>query len=135
MKDGGCFSEDNEYSNEFWLWKEIEKVEADIPKYKVGDILIDSNREKAIIVELQYNGEYHWKYLEGAAKGIFLDTPFEDLDNDTDYELYIPPKINPRIARLKKRFGFGAENKTTNKVLVVGGIIAGLIGLNKLFGK
>ena len=32
---------------------------------------------------------------------------------------------------------YGAENKTitTNKVLLVGGIIAGLIGLNKLFGK
>ena len=42
---------------------------------------------------------------------------------------------NPRMARLKKRFGLGAENKTTNKVLLVGGIIAGLIGLNKLLGK
>jgi hypothetical protein len=32
---------------------------------------------------------------------------------------------------------YGAENKTipTNRVLLVGGIIAGLIGLNKLFGK
>jgi len=41
----------------------------------------------------------------------------------------------PRKELLKKRFGLGAENKTTNKVLLVGGIIAGLIGLNKLFGK
>ncbi len=83
-----------------------------IPKDKVGDMLIDrGTRDKAIIVDYtSAKGEYHWKYLEGGAKGIFLDTPFEVLDTDIDYELYVPPKTNPRKARLKKRFGFGAEN-------------------------
>ena len=82
-----------------------------VPKYKVGDILIDrGTRDKAIIVDYtSAKGEYHWKYLEGGAKGIFLDTPFEDLDTDIDYELYVQPNTNPRKARLKKRFGFGSE--------------------------
>lgn len=83
-----------------------------VPKYKVGDILINRmSRYKAIIVDYtSFKGEYHWKYLEGGGKGIFIDTHFEVLDTDIDYELYLPPKTNPRIARLKKRFGFGAEN-------------------------
>ena len=52
----------------------------------------------------------HWKYLEGRTlKAFFQILHFEDLDNNTDYELYVPPKTNPRKARLKKRFGFGSE--------------------------
>tara|TARA_R110002012_G_scaffold144410_3_gene302640 strand:- start:413 stop:1612 length:1200 start_codon:yes stop_codon:yes gene_type:complete len=44
-------------------------------------------------------------------------------------------KVCDRNTEQYGRIEWGAENKTTNKVLLVGGIIAGLIGLNKLFGK
>lgn len=100
--------------------KDVELVEEEryIPKYKVGDILIDrGTREKAIIVDYtSAKGEYHWKYLEGSISNIFLDTPFEELDTDIDYELYVPPNTNPRKARLKERFGFGAESFSAEKV-------------------
>ena len=100
-----------------------------IPKYKVGDILIDrETRDKAIIVDYtSAKGEYHWKYLEGGFEGIFLDTPFEELDTDIDYELYVPPTTNPRIARLKKRFGLGAENEYV-KTGVASLVVVSLLG-------
>ena len=44
-------------------------------------------------------------------------------------------KVCDRNTEQYGRIDWGVENKTTNKVLVVGGIIAGLIGLNKLLGK
>ena len=43
-------------------------------------------------------------------------------------------KVCDRNTEQYGRIDWGAE-ETTNKVLLVGGIIAGLIGLNKLFGK
>ena len=44
-------------------------------------------------------------------------------------------KVCDRNTEQYGRIDWGAEDKTTNKVLLVGGIIAGLIGLNKLLGK
>ena len=69
--------------------------------------------------------ETHWAEIV-ADGGLSKDTK--------RYSLYEIENISPRERMMKKRFGFGAE-ETTNKVLLVGGIIAGLIGLNKLLGK
>ena len=96
---------------------ELVKEKKYIPKYKVGDILNLKTHKKGLdrieIIELQHHGKYedyyHYKFLDGGGQGIFIDSPFEELDSNKNYELYISPKTNPRKARLQKRFGFGAE--------------------------
>jgi hypothetical protein len=70
------------------------------------------------------------RYYSGGAN-------FEKNPKNIMYHLERQGKICKLCSRKVKDYhdiGFGAE-ETTNKVLVVGGIIAGLIGLNKLLGK
>ena len=130
--EGGCAVQDNEYSDAAWLWEEIEMVEK--VGFKIGDkakvvapLNDDEFEEGEIVTITALKSDERVMATNDEGRTILMA--------GSELEKYTPPKsFNPRKARIQKRFGFGAE-ETTNKVLVVGGIIAGLIGLNKLLGK
>ncbi len=66
---------------------------------------------KIATVAVKYDGTTTYLLIDDDGRYILIGA--QDLEL---YELYIPPKTNPRKARLKKRFGFGAESFSAEKV-------------------
>ena len=99
-----------------------------IPKYKVGDILMKNGKKYTRIEGIKSHiGKYIIVSLSGPLKGMRRSPWIEKIDNNTDYKLYVIPKINPRKARLQKRFGLGAENEYV-KTGVASLVVVSLLG-------
>ena len=66
---------------------------------------------KIATVAVKYDGTTTYLLIDDDGRYILIGA--QDLEL---YELYIPSKTNPRKALLKKRFGFGAESFSAEKV-------------------
>ena len=97
-----------------------------IPKYKVGDILMLGGGEETIeIVRVDEETGSYYRLHRGDQGTVKMD--IKRIDDSPDFELYVPPTTNPRIARLKKRFGLGAENEYV-KTGVASLVVVSLLG-------
>ena len=95
-----------------------------IPKYKVGDILmVGGGDERIEIVRVDEETGSYYRLHRGGQGTVKMD--IKRIDDSPDFELYIP--YNPRKARLKKRFGLGAENEYV-KTGVASLVVVSLLG-------
>ena len=108
-----------------------ETFEADTNQWKVGDKVriignsggyhgFDIGEIVTLVIEYPINNGW-WAMVND-------DTPIkEQLVSLKDVELYVQPNTNPRKARLKKRFGLGAENEYV-KTGVASLVVVSLLG-------